>query len=943
MAKKLILAVFSIALIGAISAGLFLVWISGSLPKLVTVEDYKPLLVSEVFDRNGEKVGEFFRERRLIVPFEKMPEQIVQAFISAEDSSFFNHGGINLVAIFRAFVANVKAGRKVQGGSTITQQVARSLMLTSEKTYDRKIREILLSYKMEQNLSKQEILYLYLNQIYLGQGAYGVEAAARSYFRKPVDQLNVAEAALLAGLPQAPTRYSPSNNPEMAKQRQVYVLRRMNEEGYITDEEFEKWKNEPLKFFVRTDYKDRAPYFLETLRQYLVNQLGETAVLDEGLRIHTSLDLSAQELAQEEVRKGLRDTDKRQGYRGPLQHIEGDEAITEFLKANEEGLVKSASDSQILLPDGSVNYLGDFVDLKADPTKKSAALIPMAISKLPAHLKVGEFYKGLVSSVNDKNGFVIVDLPGIKGMIDFDTMTWARKLNPEIRYDYDLIKKPSQALKAGDIVLIRIASEGISSERIKKWHKETTDYFKKIKKPLPATVPDLDKLVALELEQEPVVEGALLSFDLQTKDIVAMVGGYSFQDTPFGRKGSQFNRTIQAVRQTGSAFKPFVYLAGLDRGYSPNTVIVDAPIVYKDDTITEVKDSNDSQDNEVKVWKPGNYNSQFGGDILFRNALIESKNIPTIKILDKTGVDTVATYVKRLGVFSPLNMDLSLGLGSSSTTLYEMTRAYGVFANLGRRLTPIMIRKVITASGEEVLSATSLDERFKTDLENLAQEFEKKRTETLAYLNSTDAAKPTDTPPKETGEMGEAETILPAHEAKRKGPLPLYFEDPDQLISPQSAYLITSILTGVIRDPGGTGARARALGRTAAGKTGTTSDYFDTWFIGYTPQFITGVWVGFDAEKSLGRGETGSSTALPIWLEVMKKLHDNREIREFSVPSKIVFANIDAEAGRLASSRSKVVVRQAFLEGTEPGTQQEVEKRLDDQEEKEFLKEDLVQ
>jgi len=868
--KKLILFAAALGLIGILSVFLIVRSVQSGLPQLITVKDYEPLLVSQVYDRNGKKIGEFFRERRTLVPYDKIPKQVVNAFLAAEDDQFFEHKGINPQAIFRAALANLRAGRTVQGGSTITQQVAKTLLLSSEKTFIRKLRDILLALEMEKNLSKEDILFLYLNQIYFGQGAYGIEQAAQVYYRKPVTELTLPELAILAGLPQAPSGYSPVRNPLRAKERQMYVLRRMADVGFITREEAEKAISEPIKVYVRENYETFAPFYLETVRQLLVEQLGENMVLDKGLRIHTSLDLDKQIAAQTAVMSGLKELDKRQGYRGPLKNIADEEEISEFLKTSQTKLILDHTPERVIMPDGK------FAEIV--PPKVVAE--GQAPSLLPAFLKLNDSVEAIVEKVDDSLGVVHVKLPGANGLIDFDSMTWARKPDPEIRWDFAVIKKPSQALKKGDVILAKIVSSKFSSERIEA-------AIKKMK--AGSKAPDLTQFVQLELDQEPVVEAALISFDQQNQDILAMVGGSNFAK-------SEFNRAIQAPRQTGSAFKALVYASALDKGYTPATPIMDAPIVYEDGQ--EMSDSEGQED--AKAWKPSNHSKRFGGDILFRNALVQSLNVPTIKIIEDIGVPWSTDYAKRLGVFSPINQDFTLALGSSSTTLYEMTKVFAEFGRLGRRLSPMLIHKVEDPSGKVILQTVSLDARFRKEIDTINEEYEKRRQEYLAKVKD------------ETKSAEEQKTLSAKLDEY------IFFQDPNQLIRPTTAYIMTSLLRGVVEDNKGTGQRARAVGREVAGKTGSSNNYYDAWFIGYSPQISTGVWVGFDKEKSLGKGEVGGRSALPIWVDYMKSAHENLPQMTFPVPDGIVFANIDRETGKLASASTKDIVRQAFAEGTEP-------------------------
>ncbi|MFS4459066.1 penicillin-binding protein 1A [Bdellovibrio sp. HCB2-146] len=863
MLKKILLLFVGLFLVGVLGIYLAIQSVKSSLPQLITVKDYEPLLVSQVYDRNGKKIGEFFRERRTLVPYEKIPKNLVNSFLAAEDDQFFQHKGINPQAIFRAALANLRAGRSVQGGSTITQQVAKTLLLSSEKTLTRKLRDILLAIEMEKNLSKEDILYLYLNQIYFGQGAYGIEQAAQVYYRKTVSELTLPEMAILAGLPQAPSGYSPVRNPLRAKERQMYTLRRMADVGYITKDEAEAAIKEPVKVYVRETYEEFAPFFLETVRQLLVAQLGENMVLDKGLRIYTSLDLDKQKAAQESMVAGLKSLDKRQGYRGPLKNIAGDD-VEAFLKENQRKLILESTPERIIMPDGK------FAEITPQKTDKHHPL-------LPAFVKLKDTVEGVVEKVDDTLGLVYVRLPDAKGLIDLDSMTWARKPDPEVRWDAVPLKKPSDALKQGDVILTKIVSEKFSSSRLEK---------KKV------AIPDGDYL-ELELDQEPLVEGALISFDQQTQDILAMVGGSNFAK-------SEFNRAIQAPRQTGSSFKAIVYASALDKGYSPATPIMDAPIVFEEGGSAASGDAEGQGD--PKVWKPSNHSKSFGGDIMFRNALVQSLNIPTVKIIEDVGVPWAMEYAKRLGIYSPLNPDFTLALGSSSVTLYEMTKAFSEFGRLGRRISPLLIHKVQDANGKSLLQEVSLDKRFEKEVHTIDEDYEKRRKEYLEIAK--DAAKLEEYKKKEP-----KTSLLNEH---------IFFEDPDQLIKPTTAYLMTSMLRGVVEDKNGTGGRARALGREVAGKTGTTNNYYDAWFIGYTAQISTGVWVGFDKEKSIGKGEVGGRAALPIWVDYMKAAHENLPQMTFPVPDGIVFANIDSETGKLASASTKNILRQAFAEGSEP-------------------------
>lgn len=957
---KKILAFF----IGSFFLGLsaviaYVVVLNSELPQMITLDDYKPLLVSEVFDRNGEKVGEFFREKRSIVPYEEFPELLISAFLAAEDSSFYRHGGINYVAILRAFIANLKAGARVQGASTITQQVARSLLLSREKTYTRKIKEILLAYRMEANLSKQDIMFLYLNQIFLGQGSYGVAVAAQNYFRKELYELTLPEVALLAGLPKAPSAYAPLRNPARAKDRQRYVINRMVDERMISREEADEAINQPLKVYQRPNYWAKAPHFLETVRQMLIAELGEEMVVDKGLRIHTSVDLAKQQAAQEAVQKGLRELDKRQGYRGPLAHLTEPQDIAEFLMEVRNRHIGGENPFRILAPDGTLPDYGPLNLSGYEPRGPEASedegpdgeLKPLPV--LPSYIPPETYTQGIVTLVDDKWGLVFVRFAESRGLIDIESMEWAREPDPNVDSRWARkIEKPSEVLKQGDVIEVRVVSHRFRSRRIQDKIREARQDNKDFE--LPEDFPDFEKFAHLELEQTPIAQAALIAFDQRTEDIISLVGGYEFSSQ------NQLNRTIQAVRQTGSSFKPLVYAAALDRGFTPASLIMDTPIVYEEEI--ELEGSDDAE-TITRRWRPTNHSNRFKGDILFRNALIQSLNVPSVKVIEKIGVNWSADYVRRLGIFSPINLDYTLALGSSSVTLYEMTKAFAQFGRLGKRIRPFLIHSVTDQDGEEILEKVSLDERFRNEIENLEELYEERRENFLAWKKSLDGilngkpdgegSDPVGLFPIETqGAQGEGRQPSMDREDGEKPPValnprfnparepPLFFEDPDQLIRPETAYVITSILQASVEEEGGTGQRARVLGRPTAGKTGSTSSYYDAWFMGYTADIATGVWVGYDQERPLGRGEVGGRTALPIWIDYMKEAHEGLPVRGFPMPDGIVFASIDNETGKLPSSSSRSVVRQAFIEGTEPTapSRQQTPQRFESQD---FFREDL--
>lgn len=775
-------------------------YFSFTLPPLKSLEDYKPPIITKVFSADGELVGEFCKEHRIVVPIEQIPEVLSQAFVSAEDDKFFQHQGISYISILRAMARNVLAGKIVQGGSTITQQAVRSMLLSRERTFSRKTRELMLAHRIEKYLTKEEILYVYLNQIYLGHGNYGVESAARDYFGKRSEELTLPEAALLAGLPRAPESYSPIRHFQQAKQRQAYVLGRMVEEGYITQQEADEAYEAPLEIQSRENkFLNIAPYFTEYVRIYLQEHYGDDALYAQGLQVHTALDLKKQKAAQQALQTGLTNLDRRQGYRGPEKALQ-EEEIDAFCQEWAQKLTE-------------------------DPIKK------------------GEIYEGVVTGIAKDKKRVWVRIGNSKGYIPSTTMQWARSPDTEVNYSDAQLKDPSQALKKGYVIRARVQE-----------------------------IPPKG-LLKLELEQEPAVQGALISMEIPTGYIRAMVGGKDFLV-------SQFNRALQARRQPGSAFKPIIYAAALDRGLTPASIILDSPVIYYDAL-------------EKGDWKPKNFEEKFHGPTTLRTALTKSRNVVTIKVMRDIGIPYALKYAQRLGIESPLTPDLSLSLGSSEVIPLELVRAYAVFAARGHLLTPLFIKQVVDRDGKILEENPPLP--LEADL----------GTKTGAII-------------EEDLKSGEVDMS-------------------PQVISEQTAYIMTSLLEGVVQQ--GTGWRAKALGRPCAGKTGTTNEYSDAWFVGYTPDLITGVWVGFDEKKPLGKFETGSRAASPIWLSFMQKALAGTPATNFPIPEGIVFAKIDPKTGLLASPGAKEFVFECFKEGTQP-TQYASE--ASSTEDEDFLKSDTV-
>ncbi len=768
---------------GAIASVVLYFYMSKDLPKISSLSDYHPPIITTVYADDGRKIAEFFKERRIVLSLSEIPRILVDAFVAAEDSRFYKHQGIDFLSILRAFFKNLEAGTIVQGGSTITQQVTKSFLLTPEKSYTRKLKEAILAYRIDKAFSKKDILFLYLNQIYLGHGAYGVEAASENYFGKSAKELNLAECAMLAGLPQAPSKYSPFRYPDRAKQRQIYVLNRMVEEGYISNIQATEAINTPLDIKPRRNlYIEEVPFYTEHIRRHLEKKYGEEALYTQGLQVYAAVNIEMQKIAREEINKGLLDLDKRQGFRGPLDHIKSEE-----IESFSQSLQAELGENQ----------------LQAD-----------------------QIVKAVVIAVNDDKKMTTVRMGNSQGVIDFEDMKWARKPDPEVAYFEAQIKRPSEALAVGDVILVKVKGKAEGNDR---W--------------------------AAALEQVPLVQSALMCIEAETGLVKTMVGGRDFRET-------QFNRAIQSRRQPGSAFKPIIYAAALDKqfddpekNYTPATIIIDSAIVFTD------------ADRDF-TWKPKNYKETFYGPTPFRTALAKSRNLVTIKILQDIGIDYAIEYANKLGIDSALSRDLSIALGSSGVSLLELLRAYSVFANQGYLVEPVFILKVVDRDGNV--------------MEEMAPERKK-------------------------------------------------------VIEKNTAFIMTNLLEGVVQQ--GTGFRAKELHRPVAGKTGTTNNLFDAWFVGYTPQYITGVWVGFDEEAPMGKGETGSRAASPIWTEFMKRVLADKPVKIFQPPEGVEFAKIDADTGLLPIPESKNVIFECFKEGTVPT---EVTKRPGEISEKEdFFKKDL--
>lgn len=855
--KKLglvILSLFLFVLAGALvlAVGLSTAYYkyTKDLPKIVTTADYHPAGVTRVFGTSFSPfdasppsptkpgpplpplMAEFYKERRYIIPYDQIPKIVIQAFISAEDDKFFEHSGVNLLSMVRAGIANFRAGHVVQGGSTITQQVAKSLVLTSERSFDRKIKEVLVAASMEKNLTKQQILYLYLNQIYLGHGAYGVQGACLTYFNKDLSKITLAEAALLAGLTQAPGKYSPILNPTKAKERQKYVLRRMFENKSITQAELASAAAEPLRVYSRNEdpYKNDVSYFIETVRKYLIDKYGEKAIYEDGLNVYVPVSPELLRAARKSLRDGLEKVDQRIGYRGPIQHLATTAEMESFLQKAHLELIEKTIPFQILMSDGK---------LSAAEAMRSAGIRSDA-----QLLEVGECEQAVVTRIDDMKKTANVMIGGVLAELTFDKMTWAKPR----------ATKPSDIVSKGDVILVKI-EKALQTGSV-------------------LGVPEF----TVSLSQIPELQGAVFSMDANTGFVLSLQGGYDFEQ-------SEFNRATQAQRQPGSAFKPIIYSAAIEHGYTPASIIVDSPVVY--------------EDSQLGKWKPANFEEKFYGDTTFRQALIKSRNVPTIKIVQALQVRNVIDFAKRLGMVAQFSPDLSISLGSATVSLMEMVRTYALFPRLGKKVTPVLITKVTDRDGK------------------ILEEQKPQPPGTGLVFNTPEPTETSSPSPSASMPAMPNKTPSPA-EALAKLGLSAYppANDPDQVLDPRVAYIMTHLMKEVVNY--GTGYEARHLGRPAAGKTGTTNEYMDAWFMGFTPNVVTGVWVGFDSQKTIGRLETGARAALPIWVDYMREAVKGYPSTDFSIPPGIVFASIDPNTGKLASPHSSTSIKEAFIEGTEP-------------------------
>lgn len=805
---KIVLALLGVSLVAGVGAGLIFTYLNLELPKIDKLQDYRPNLASQILSKDGYVLAELGAERREIVETKDVPARVIDAFLSAEDDKFFEHKGVDYFGVARAMFANFKAGKVVQGGSTITQQVAKSLLLSSERSITRKVKDFILAQRIEEKLSKQEILYLYLNQVYLGGGYYGIKAAAHGYYNKELRDITVAEAAMLAGLLVAPGKYSPYVNPAPAKKRQHYVLDRMLKLKKISQAQYDQALREKTVFHIREE-ELRAPYFTEWVRQKVVEAVGEKEFLINGVKVQTTLDWELQKVAEEQVLKGIKDVDKRQGYKGPFAHIDLSE-FSKFESEYQKNIFKKHSKYFTINEHNEKVY--EYI-VERDP--------------VPSVLQLNTQYEAVVTAVDDNLRTVFISLAGAPGIIPFDYFKWAHKrsISENTAY-YKEVTKPSTILRVGDLVHVQMIKP--SANLASYLGKDGVASLSRFKN---ANQLRTQKYVLCLLDQPAEVQGALFSIDARTGEIISYVGGSDF-------RLSKFNRVIQAKRQPGSSFKPILFSAALEHGYNAATIIMDTP---------EAMPGFDA----ASSWKPKNYDGEYRGPVTVRTALEQSRNIPTIKIADKVGVGTIIKFTERIGFKAKLENNLSIALGTFGVSPHDMVSTYALYPNGGKLVTPKAILSVIDRDGKNF------------------------------NIN--------------------------------EGQNPNLKEEEKQVYDPRMAFIMTQLLKGVVQH--GTGQSAQDVSPNIAGKTGTTNDYVDAWFVGFSSNVVTAVWTGFDDNKTIGWGETGGRSSLPIWKEYMRANIKKYGDQPFEVPAGITTEWIQKETGKRVAQNSPGAFLEYFAEG----------------------------
>jgi len=747
--KNLVFYVFFLIILSVISIVIILWTYSNELPDYKFLKNYKPPVSSKLYSGEGELVIDFATEKRIFIPYNSIPKIVINSFLSAEDKNFFDHPGVDAKGVLRAVynnIYNILGSKRLEGASTITQQVAKNFLLTNEVSLDRKLKEAILAFRIERAFSKERILELYLNQIYLGEGSYGIASASLKYFDKPISNLSYSEAALLAALPKAPSKYNPYKNLELAKFRRNLVLKNLYDNGYINEDNYKNLVKSEIKLSKRERiFLEDSRYFVEDVRKKIVERYGFNKVYKQGFNIKTPLNLNLQKIATNALRDGLLEYDKRKGWRGPLFN-------SNETKENWRSVLKKYK-------------LENSLDWK------------IAIVK-----KIEKFSVNIVTENNK---------PGI---IRYENTNWIKK-------DFDKI------LKVNDVI-----------------------YVKKINKN------------TYSLQQLPDVNGGIVVMDPFTGRVFAISGGFSFLK-------SEFNRATQASRQPGSALKPFIYALALESQFKPNTLILDAPIVLE-------------QGEDLKMWKPENYGKKFYGLSTLRTGIEKSRNLMTVRISQKLGLDAITDFTKKLNIYKDPKKLMSISLGSEETTLLKLTTAYSSFINGGKLINPILIDRIQDSEGKTIFNSET---RYC------------KNCDDISYLSKK----------------------IPSIENN-------FF----QVMRPETAYQITSMLEGVIQR--GTGKGLKNLNLDLAGKTGTTNENTDTWFIGYTSNLVIGVYVGYDEPKSLGKYETGAKTAMPIFKNFVKKAINKKDARPFKVSDGVKMVLIDTKTGKKVNYGSKDTLIEVF-------------------------------
>ncbi|MCW5749661.1 MAG: penicillin-binding protein 1A [Alphaproteobacteria bacterium] len=743
---------------------------SRGLPEFQQLAEYEPPITTRVHAGDGRLIAEYARERRLFMPIEAIPQIVIDAFVSAEDKRFFSHAGVDFLGVARALVANLQSigqNRRPEGASSITQQVAKNFLLSNELSYERKIKEAILAFRIERAFTKEKILELYLNEIYLGAGAYGVAAAALNYYGKSLDELEIDEAAYLAALPKAPNNYHPVRFPKAAKTRRDYVLERMAEDGVITMAQAVELQQRPIRIRDRRDSQvARSDWFAEEVRREIAARFGERALYDGGLSVRATMNPRLQEIGERTLRRGLLAYDRRHGWRKPLGQVETGPGWAERLQKFPPvpGLDPGWRIALVLTAEGAAATIG-FAD-------------------------------------------------GAQGRIPLADMAWARTWKPDQELGPPL-KSVGEALAPGDVVAV-----------------EATD-----------------RPGQFALRQIPDIGGGLVALDPHTGRILALVGGWDFQV-------SQFNRATQAQRQPGSAFKPFVYVAALENGFTPSSLVLDAPFVL-------------DQGPDKAKWKPGNYSGEFYGPSTLRLGIEKSRNLMTVRLAQSIGMDKVADYARRFGIYDALPEQLSMSLGAGETTLLRLTTAYAELVNGGKRISPTLIDRVQDRKGRTIFRH---DER------------------------------PCPKCQARDGAAADSEPEVP--------------DTRETVLDPATAYQMVSMLQGVVER--GTGVRIRELRRPLAGKTGTSNEFFDTWFIGFSPDLVVGVFVGFDTPRTMGDKESGSAVAVPIFRDFMAEALAEKPVIPFRVPPGVRLVRIDPASGLPAEPGQRSAILEAFRPGSEP-------------------------